>query len=286
MAGWCYWHSGRAACMHGRPGASQNFSKAGLAPSLIVHALPADIDDLAAGAAASVQLHHLPAGQPHRDAQLVGGGVALHILHLRLQGRQGREAGSRIASRRCSVAARLPPANALPGTAQGNCTAATGSTDRSQSCGPTCATLPPPATGMSSVTLRLVLPLMMAVELLWEKAAPTCTLPPSFWRSWLLDSMTRAARACGGQEFGQGKGLGLAAERQHASASPARCKRRGCRQRTCTSATCSCASRSCSPSAPTAPLSIDPTALPSSPPTRPPPKPASSAGGDRHVSQQ
>ena len=62
----------------------------------------------------------------------------------------------------------------------------------------TCAAPPPgPTTGISSVTVWELRPLMLWVMELWETGGPTCTAPPSSCRSCAEDCSTRAARSCG-----------------------------------------------------------------------------------------
>lgn len=51
---------------------------------LVVHAAPLNVDRLRRGAAAAVELHHLPVGQAHRHGQAAARALALGKLHLRL----------------------------------------------------------------------------------------------------------------------------------------------------------------------------------------------------------
>ncbi len=73
-----------------------------------------------------------------------------------------------------------------------------------QGSGPTCAVAPlGPTTGISSVIVRDVRPLMDWVMLLWLTGGSTRTGLPSSARTRLLFSITRAARFCTGQRARQ-----------------------------------------------------------------------------------
>ncbi len=167
--------------------------------SLAVHLPPLHINRLAGRHAAAVQVDHLSVGQAHAHRQLLCAAAALHILHLGLRARGCRQGYKWLKA----AAKRYDSSGAKMGGCKiGNCSSAAHSVQPVQHSVPapsrhTCAIWPlPPTTGMMSVTVLLMRPLMFWLMLLWLTGGCARTLPPIASRNRLLVSMMRAARSC------------------------------------------------------------------------------------------